>query len=68
MFWNNTIRKGVMKVIDEQIAEAEKEYRDGCNLIMDEATIALDQLHEKIKADKASLSSRLIKTLLAKVI
>lgn len=57
MLSDNTIRKGVMKVVEARIAGAQKDYDAECK-----------RLDEKLKDDKKSLADRIINDVVGKAL
>jgi F0F1-type ATP synthase membrane subunit b/b' len=57
MLPDNTIRKGVMKVVEMRIAGAQKEFDAECK-----------RLEEKLKDDKKSLADRIVGEVIGKAL
>lgn len=55
--FTNTIRKGVMSVINERIEQAEENYKKGCQ-----------ELEAKLEAEKDALADVHINSILGKIL
>ena len=68
MLFGNPIRKEIMKVIDSKIEEGEKEYKQGVEQLMEEVTVQLDAIHEKVKTDKIALKEKIVSKIIGKIL
>lgn len=64
MFFNNKIRKAVMKVIKTKIDEKQKSYDDGVKNIEETLENDIQTLEGKAEQNKTDLAAKLVKEII----
>lgn len=65
---DNTIRKRVMRAVEEKIQAAQTEFESGCTVLEDQHKKEIDLANEKLETGKVALGDKLVNSIIGKFI
>ena len=66
--FGNSIRKRVLSKVNKLIDDKEKEYRDGCKNLANEALVKVEAVKREHEAKKAELGDKCVQDILGKIL